>query len=284
MAGPLFLSENILNTLLFTGHTLTASEEAAGFEVWRIADGRRSEFDYWTGLTANTQQLITLNCGTQVRAANCLFLDRGHNLAGFSFALDVGFDNVNWQTVVSITLPTVSITNLLTDRSAGVRTEEGAWGMLFSSGVTPPYTGNYWRLRIPAMGSGLYPKIVGAYLGMAYQPVNPFLDPWDDDQRSLTAQRIITPYAWQGVGPRGRVRQGSIRFNLNTDGEYDLARLHLGGYYGDGYPTWLVHDIAQADRACLIAVPDGPLSIGFQPNWFPRQTSFNYLEHEPLPV
>jgi hypothetical protein len=278
MAGALFLSENFWSTQCFPGHVISADEEALYAEAWHVGDGRRSATDTWTPFTPNVAHWNQVLCN-RVRGANCCFLDdRPGYLKGVTAQLQASFDGSTWQNAFTVTFPTATVTNNLADTAYGVRTEEGAWGMLF-----PRLEGLYWRIYVPAMGAGLVPAVVGLYVGMAYQPLNFLNTPWSEDQATLTAQRIVTSFGWQGRGPSGNPRTGQIKLTLMTDDEYDLARYHLGGHYAAGRPTWIVYDIAQADRAVLVARPDGPFGFGYMPQWFPRQAmNFNWLEHEPL--
>lgn len=277
MAGPLFLSENFWNTQMFPGHTITSSEDLDNYEDWKVGVGRRSITNYWSPFTPNTAHWNQAQCD-RIRGANCCFIDRNSNLAGYEVILQTSYDGLSpWAAAFDVTLPTASVTNSLSDTSYGVRTEEGAWGILF-----PQYSGLYWRLYVPAMGVGLLPNVGGLYVGMAYQPLNGFLLPWGEDQTVQTMETMRTPYGWRGRGARGDAHSGQISFKLLLDEEYDLARTHLQGYYGSGAPTWVCYDQAQGDRSFLISRPDGPLGVSFLPNWFPRQVSFSYLEHDPL--
>jgi len=276
MGLPLFLSDNLFSVVEYPAHVLTQSEQAPGFESWHIANGRRSAFDYWTGITPNVVQTATVQCD-RVRSANCVFLDRGFNYPGFAPSLQVSQDGVTFQTVVTPTLPTAVGPTVLTN-SNGVLTEEGAWGLLFTVA-----DGLYWRWSIPPLGSNTLPVTVGLWVGMAYVPQSGFLMPWSEDQTTLTVQETVSPLGWRGRGPRGIPKTGAITTKLLTDDEYDLARFHVVGLFGlRSRPAWICYDQSQADRTFLAIRPSGSgQGYGFEGGWYPRQDRIPYVEHEP---
>ncbi len=269
MAGPLLLVENLYNQRAFPGHFVTAADavtalEVSGHEGFRVATGRRSGIAPCTFVTVNHDQAILVACN-RIRSANCLFLDRGHNLAGKPVSLQTSQDNVTWATVWTITIPTATVTNTITDTAYGVVTEEGAWGVRF-----PRADAIWWRLFIPAMGAGLVPVVVGLTLGTCWEP-GFFLNPWGEDQDEASYTATASEWGWVGRGPVANVRTGQLGLRLATDEAYELARYHLQGHYGHGRPMWVVYDQAQADRSGLFIRPPGRLGFNFEGAWFPRQ-------------
>jgi len=273
----LLLADNLFNTIAYPLHTVAGDEEAVGHEAFHLADGRRGTTDFWSPITANAQHTATVTCD-RVRGANCWFLDRGHNLAGVQVFVEVSQDNATWQTLASPTIPSVTSHGTIVTNANGVATEEGAWGQL----VSPVGAGTYWRLRIPAMGAGLLPVVVGLWVGMAYQPANNFLMPWSEDQDDLVVKETVSEWAWRGRGPVAAPNTGTMNTKLLTDDEYDLARVTVGGHFGRGRPMWIAYDQLQADRAFLAIRPSGNLGYRYEQSWYPRQSQIQYVEHEPL--
>ena len=177
MSRAAVLVENLFSAIAYPLHVVAADEQATGHEAFRIANGRRSAFDYYESITANAQRIIKITCD-RVRSANGCALDRGHNLGGEQVVLEASDDDFATpaQTCFDIILPTTTAPGTLDD-ALGVRTEEGAWLIRF-----PQRTALYWRLRIPAMGAGVRPKIVGAWLGnwYAFDPDFPVAADADD--------------------------------------------------------------------------------------------------------
>lgn len=269
------MTENYFSTVAFTGHTLTADEEATGHEAFRIATGRRSIYtNYYESTTANTQRTLTLACD-RIREANGFVLYPGHNLAGEQVVLEASEDSfATVQTCFDIVLPSAMAPGSLDD-SFGVRTEEGAWLKRFTARA-----GSSFRLRIPAMGAGLKPKIVGAQLGNWYlfDPIRP----WAPDRATLVGEESMADGGWRGAGSIGLVREGVIKIKLTTQTEYELARLHLG--YGSHFarrrPAWYVPDEGAAETAFCITAPFGQSGFAREPQWYAEQADIPYVEHE----
>src|SRR5437899_2260259 len=84
MGFPLLAADNLLNVLQYPQHVLldqSGTIGPTGYEAWHIADGRRSQFDFWHPGTTNVDSFVRLTANVP-RPANYLSLDRGHNLAG----------------------------------------------------------------------------------------------------------------------------------------------------------------------------------------------------------
>ncbi len=275
---PRLLAENFFSAgvgLQFSLHTIAGDEEPAGFEAWHVADGRRSASDCWKGTTANAQHTLTATCD-RPRGADCVFIDRGHNFSGLPLFLETTQDNITWQIAASPIVPAVATPGPASNAN-GILTEEGAWWMTF-----PLLGGIAWRLRIPAMGSGIVPVVVGLMLGKSYQPASNFFLPWSEDADELLVQETVSEWGWRGRGPAAVLSAAAMNLRLLSDDEYDLARYTVGGHYARGRPMLICYDEPQADRAFLGIRPSGGLSIGYAQNWFPRQGIVPYIEHEPL--
>jgi hypothetical protein len=280
MGTPLVLVENFASIRQFSGHTLIGNEEPAGTEAFRAADGRRTPSDYWAPSTLNASATLTITCD-RLRAANMIALDRGHNLIDKAFSFQCSDDNTNWANVVDITtLPTVpggSLDAPLVSTAGvwGVRTEEGAWLCRF-----PTRAARYWRLSIPAMGTGLRPQLVGWWLGMSYAPSD-LRRPLAANQSELLVEELTSERGWQGRGAAANRRLGMLHLKLTTVFEYDLARYHLEGHFGRGRPMWLVHDDSQAERAVLAIRPAGTLGFELPTNWFYPAAEVGWVEYQP---
>jgi hypothetical protein len=276
MAHPLLLVENFFSVTQFPAHVITGDEEAAGFEAFHVGTERRDAVtNHWAPITANAPHQLQVVCD-RLRAANYLFIDRGHNLGGLaSVQLQVSQDGASWETVATFTIPPLSAPGILSNVN-GVTTEELAWGITF-----PVNAGVWWRLNIPAMGAGLLPQVVGLYLGMAWDP-GFFDNPWGEDQTDLVTIEAVSDRGWRGRGPTVPPKAGDIGLKLPTEDVYDVARYHIGGHWSAGRPMWICYDQEEAERTFLALRPVSHLNIGFLPVWFPRQVRFPYVEHEPL--
>lgn len=160
--------------------------------------------------------------------------------------------------------------------AAGAVMEDGAWGYTFTAA-----SNFYHRIRIPAMGTGLVPVVVGAWLGTAYQPSFLYM-PSADDGATFTRPGTTTEWGWRGGGPPVVTRDGTLNIKFASVGDYTTARPFLVKQFAAGRPMWICHDQAQADRTILAMFPDGArIDPRFDSGWFPRQVQIPYVEHEP---
>ena len=234
----------------FPDHVISAEEEPAGYEAWRVGDGRRSRTppDYATASTANSAWWVQ-SVFDRMRAFNFVALDRGHNLAGIGVDLKVTSDATDfsgtYETPLDITLPAVATPYGHIDNGVGVRTEEGAWLQRF-----PLRTGQAVRFSVDAMGAGLKPEIVGLWVGLAVELRSRW--PFEDDGSELVSVRMESESGWIGRGRRTRRRRGEIITKLQTHEQYDeLIRYPIASLFADGVPMWIVPDLTQAEKAVL---------------------------------
>jgi hypothetical protein len=274
--APLLLSDNLLNLRAYPGNALVGDEEPAGFEAFHVADGRRSVGDRWQATTANAQHTLTLTCD-RLRTADTVVLDRGHNLGGKEVAIEAADESTftNPQVIFDAVLPTVTQGGPITG-AFGVLTEEGAWAFNF-----PPRAASYWRLRIPAMGAGLVPQIVGAWLGQSYTPAFLHL-PWGEDSNTAQFAETVSEWGWSGRGPVATPNDGTLQIKLSSEFDYELARYHLIEVFGSGRPMWICYDTAQADRMFLALRTKTRIGFEYAPGWWPRQGGIPYQEHAVL--
>lgn len=276
MGVPAVLSENVFNARQFTGHTLSASSEAAGREDWHVADGRRHPDDHWAASAANTEAWIEAQCD-RVRGATMLALDRGHNLSGVSGVKLQGSQDGDettptWFDILEVTIPSVVGGTLDT----GVVTDEGAYLLRFDQ-----ENFQWWRLFIPAMGAGLAPRVVGLWVGTAWEPGHALQRPYADEDDDLLVRSTATDAGWAGRSTLARRRSGTMRVRLDSFSAYELARYHIVGRYGSGYPSWLIHDDDEAYNAVQAVRPQGRQGFRFERGWGYRRADIQWQEHEP---
>lgn len=273
---PRILAENFFSRSAFPDHVVSASEESAGNEAWRVGTGRRHRLtNRWMPATANAEAWIQVTCD-QVRAADMIAIDRGHNLAGRTLELRASDDDFQtYETVATLTVPS-GPSGGAGHLDHGVWTDEGAYLCRF-----PLAAATQWRLVIPAMGAGVRPEIVGLYLGLSYSPGRYLHQPWADEEDELSYIETASDARWVGAGRTSRPRVGELRVRLEDYLAYDLARYHLVGHFGERRPTWIVYDEAEAERAVLAVRPQGRSGFRFDSEWGYRQADIGWIEHEP---
>ncbi|HWP38950.1 MAG TPA: hypothetical protein VNL18_15495 [Gemmatimonadales bacterium] len=274
--APYLAVDNIFSVRQYPGHTIAATEEPSGNEAFRVADGRRSSFDYATSTTPNSEWSVTCTAD-QVRAVTFVALDRGHNLAGKRVIYEVSNDNFTTvETVFDISaLPANPGAGSLDD-ALGVVTDEGAWLKRVSVRF-----GLYHRLRIPAMGAGLKPVIVGLWAGTGWAP-SVFGLPKQENRARLAGQVSVSEAGWMGAGAMTRQRVGTLHFKLTSLFEYEELRRHLEENYGRHRPMWIVHDDEEAQRAVLATIPQEFVGLDRRTaDWFYGSGEIPWTEHEP---
>lgn len=278
MGRTVMLVENLFNTRTFPSHTLTASSEATGQSVLFVGSGRRQRhLNVWSPSTTNADAYVQVDFD-RVRSFDCIFLDRGHNLAGYAVSLRASSDA--WSTfteAASVTLPVVTTPGSPLAESPGVLTEEGAWGLRLSR----TFHGTSFRFFVPAMGAGLKPEIVGIYVGRSWRLVHAQQWPTDHGKPELIYQEVISPEAWAAPGDVAKRDRGELNIQLDSFEEYALARYHIEQLFMARKPMWLVHDDDQAERSVLTYAPPGVAGFGFEAGWFPQQGRIPWVEHEP---
>lgn len=274
--GPAILVENILSEMQFPLHTVAADEQATGFEVYHLANGRRAVNDRYQSVTANQARIITATCD-RLRYLNGFALDRGHNLGGV--ALSVLGSSDGWttsQTVWTGTVPALCTPPGQLDAANGVTTEEGAFVVRFTGASYMA-----WRLSIPALGAGIVPQIVGAWLGLWYAP-GFFMEPWGEDQADVVMAEQQSDIGWTGSTVPVPRRAGAMTIKLRSFADYDLARYHIAGHFlAQRRPAWLLYDDQQAERAVLALRQPGVQGFEIDTGWAFRQAKVAWREHEP---
>jgi hypothetical protein len=282
MDRPVFLGDNLFSQTQYPLHVITADEEPeepVGHAAALVANGRRHGLNFATATTANDPWFLKA-VFDQVRGADMLALDRGHNLAGKQVKLEFSDDDfvTSIQVAVDCTIPSTHGTGSLDD-AHGVVTEEGAWLKRF-----PFRAGAACRVYIPAMGAGLRPQIVGLWVGVSYSPEHLFRPSAPDNDFMLVEESVL-PSGWRSKGRAAYPRQGAIRLRMSDFFAYERARYHLQFVFGRSWPTWIIHDEDQADRA-LLADRAGGTELGLVreagAGWAYPQGAIAYVEREPL--
>lgn len=273
MPSHLFLVENLYNERQDRTRSVTADEEAAGYEAWHVATGRRNPNDRWQPTTENAVHWVRVDAGASVEC-DVLAIDRGHNLEGKTVKLQVD-DNIDFSSptdVFSVTFPSAASASTSIDASNGAYTEEGAWVKRFT-----PASSRYWRLHVAAAASYI-PQVVGLWLGKAFAPPFAMQLPYEDESRDVGFHTSESDFGWESVSTPWRRRAGHVELRVDAASEasardfYDEITRHR--------PFWLVHDTAKAEQACLAHLPAQRTFRGVRPEWFPHLISFDWREWE----
>lgn len=279
MGNPVFLADNVFSTHIYSGHTLTAEEEADGFPVERLANGRRSTNDYWTPTTANSDTWVQSQAD-RARCVTCCVIDAS-NLPenGATVRLKVSSDAMTtFSTPFDLTLPQFAAVGGSLESGLGALTEDlRTWAILF-----PPEVGTYFRLEVDAMGAGLLPTIGGLWVGLAHDVPRDFDMPWSEDVDQLTVVRTASDANWLGLGTATPQRVGQFGLRIDDEFRYDVHRLHYRSLYGMGVASWVWFDRDQAERGMAILRPDGAFGFAYEEDWaLRRRATIPYQEHQP---
>lgn len=281
MGAPLICADNIGNVNLYPNVVVTDQSGGVGptgFEAWRAFRGSRNIYSFWQPGATNTLAWLQLQHPDQVRAASFCAVSYGHNLAGFPVNIKGSSDGATFATLVAATIPTVP--GGLISSPNGVLTEMGDWLVLIPN--TPGFA--YWRLEIPAMGSGKQPLVPSVQLGLAYQPLTLYR-PRGEHRTKLTSQLVTTPLGWIGRGTRGLVRVQTLNLRADVnDYEYGQARLQVEELFGGGRPMWCIEDQDRSSEAFCAVRPDNEQGFVRPPRMYWPEAAIQVVEHEPLPL
>lgn len=273
MGMPLILVENFFNTVMFTGHTVSADEEASGYEAFRVGTGRRSAQNRWQPETADADHEVYVDCD-QLRGADMIVLDRNTNLSGKPVKLrGTNDDGATYWDMLDLTLPDLSVPGGSIDDAVGAVTEDGAWLKRFDLDAAMR-----WSLHVPA-AAGFTPQVGGLYVGKAWEMASLFELPWSDDTVDLAYDAVVTDAGWEGATDAAAVRTGVMRIRLADYSEYDLAR--YASSLLRRHPGWILYDLDVGSRAVLVKLPRGEHGWRFDRGWGYRQQDIAWREHEP---
>jgi len=273
---PIALVDSLYDKGLYSNHVITSSEEATGFEDFRVVDGRRDE-TRWRAVTANLLQTITVQCD-RVRAANMLVIDRDR--VADVIQLETSQDNFTTkQQVLNVTVPADSGGEL--EGPDGVLTNEGVWAIRFDLNAA-----TYWRVTIPAM-TGKTAALTGLALGFSIQLERSLAMPYVDrgSERFFSERQSTT-----GRIGRSRVvrrRSGALLVRANSDFEHvDKLRPWFEEFYRDlGQPAWFVldPDTAEIDLMYVLQPSSGDWAFAFNAEVWPHPTAaIPFIENAPL--
>lgn len=252
LVRPFFLVDSLFSPIHYSDVTLSANEEAAGFEAEMFSTLRRE--DHWSPTSFNADAWIKAR-HAQVRAFNtvCLWV---HNLLGESYRFQISNnDFTDIETVIDVTIPSNPGAGHIDD-ALGVLTEDFMW----IKRVPTRYAVDF-RHFVPAMGADLKPELNGI-AGISYSPSQ-----YDYPYAPNTTEFIVEEHrSDRGVLGRGtpvNLRRGAITMKMRSDFDYEPARFHLEHRWGSGSPMLIVHNEAQAERAVMVVRTGGSL-LGFE--------------------
>lgn len=275
--------DNFLSEIIHADYTIFAEDtggggEPTGHEAFRVADGRRSSDDYATAENPNQDWRLVVQL-PEARIANFIALDRGHNLEGFTVQVQAD-DDPNFstaQTIVSVTIPSALETPSDLRVSPGTKTLDGAWLYVFENDTAFE---NY-RIVVPAMGAGLRPRIVGAFLGIAWQPEHAAILPYAPDGQELVVEETLSEAQWAGAARPAHRRHGSVRINSADFPDRQNARRYIESMLWRGRLAWWLHNPARGEESWLGRVPSGGYAFSETAEWPLGETTFSLREHEP---
>ena len=281
----LVMADNLFSVTQYPSHTVSGQEEAAGYEAYHVATGRREAGDAWRPTTANADRYVQTRCN-QLRAASCLVIDRNSNLlsnarAGNTSRIQLLGSDDNFSTsraVLDVTL--ASVPGGTPDSALGCITEEDAWIKTFNADAFYD-----WRLLVKALGSGVTPSLSGVWLGLAWQPSDFQLAfPLDDDRFQVSFPEVTSGFGWSGRGRHAVVRQGGLHIEPANDTDYDMLRWQILGLYAHGRSAWVMMQKAnRPQRAFLSRIPAGVISHDLDRNYHAaiRRMDIPLLEDQP---
>lgn len=278
MGRTVLLVENFWRTTQFVNHLVTASNEAADHEGWRVGTDRRGGETYWTPQTGqeNAPHWLKVQCD-RVRAADVVVIDRGSNLGAEVVRIQVSSDNLTFTDLAVCTIPTQVVSLARMDNANGVLTEEGAWIKRF-----PLNAGLYWRVYSDAMGAALKPEITGLFLGKSWRLAVPLVKPFSFGKRQLSYTELVSKTLWAATADVAQRRSDELGIRCETWTEYfEQARYHIEEQFLRGHRMWVVHDEDQAEKALMAYAPAGVAGFDVpQGRAFP-EGRIPYHEHEP---
>jgi hypothetical protein len=260
-------AENLYNILQFPSHTITASSEATGFTVDRLANGRRHAGDRFESSVTNTDVTIKIRCDV-MRAADFFAIDRASNHLGYRYQHAGSSDNfvaaANTRTLFDVnTIPLIP--GGRPSESGGCVTSEGAWLKTVTVDAHHDY-----QTTVKAMGSGLKPQITGLWWGRSYSPTVRVLRSIEQESGfDVSFEDTRSPYGWQGRGQIAAPHSGSLDLRLTSDYDEPAIRYHVLNLYKRGFPMWIVWRKTDSPwNAILATCPKGArLSLDYDQAW-----------------
>lgn len=264
---------NLASRRQFPNHVLSATEEPAGYEPFRAADGRRSPYDYATASTDDQAWSHVVTCD-QPRSSSFFALDRVHNLTGFQVVGEISDDGFTTVETVFDVVISSAVGGIL-DSALGVRTREGAWLIRYAA-----RTAHEWRVRIPAMGAENVPIVGGLWWSQAYRV--PRLVMPRQDETEWTGEEFPNRLGALGADKGGLRRSGTLRFRLDSGIAYSEFDYHFNTHFARRRPMWLIEDDDEPERAVLAIRRPPPMGIARRTrDYFFPSGEIPWVEHEP---
>lgn len=227
MLPPILLVDNQMDRIgQYPAAVLTASSSQPDREPFRVADYRRE--DTWWEPTSDGGaggNWIRSNLGvTGKRAADYVFIDRGHNLWGKTVKVELGADGAAWPSTRTLQVPAIGTVGGDPTTDIMCVTEEGALYSFF--GKTAEY--QYRQLAIPQVAS-FVPVVPGLLIGARHEHFG-YLRTSDPDkgdrtepsERSQAGRRAYgRVYHWRTM----ELSVGAIGRQVYDDKIRDLRRL-----------------------------------------------------------
>jgi hypothetical protein len=213
---PLLLFDNVFDSVVLQpGALVTASNEMAGREAFRVADYRR-ERTWWQPTTDGGG--VDHWVRSQLPAAQSVdyvVLDRGHNLYGKTLTLEGGPDGATWNVSQTLTVPAQGAVGGTPAAAAMAATEEGVAWTLFA----PLASRLYWRLRIPYSASFI-PVVTGLMVGLRTQLLG-YSNIFDEDASERTEVSETSKAGYRATDTTYSWRTCELGLELIGSTEYD---------------------------------------------------------------
>ena len=212
---PLLLLDNLFDCIIqYPNAVLSASSEAVGREARYVADYRR-ERTWWQPTASAANHYVAVDLGVGVTGnVDSLWLDRGHNLAGQTVAVQYSDDGSAWTTLVSRAVPAAAAAVGGDPLTIFCLTEEGACYTLFAAaGIAH----RYWRLLIAAAGLWQVPGII---LGSRVQLLS-YSHEYDDDGGMRKVRTEESDAGYVATGNVYTYRKATIDLSVIGDSQYD---------------------------------------------------------------
>lgn len=277
---PLILSDNFFDdVVLHRDHIVsTTKTEVTGSELFNIADNLR-DITRFTVAETNSTVHVRVTCGA-AKGADCIVLDRGHNLAGKSVNIltytDAGF-SAGLVVQAAVTIPAIA-GGLPTDAN-GCLTPDGVWWKTF-----PSATQLSWVLEVPAMGAGLAPIITGLYLGKSYRFPEYLDGPAAYDYR---IKQIIQKNDTSRRGirvKRGIINYAEVDLAVKLDGtDFDAFNAQVRPLFFSNHPWWFCLDDSDVTGAGLMRLFQLPGETTYDPIPNPVHREIRFLLEEVAP-
>jgi hypothetical protein len=277
---PLILSDNFFDdAVLHRDHIVsTTGTEVAGSELFNISDNLR-DVTRFTVSETDAQVLVKVDCGS-AKSADCLIVDRGHNLSGKEVNLYsyVGaFEPGTNIELVNATVP--SVPGGLPSDPNGCLTPDGVWWKTFSAD-----TKQSWLMEVQAMGAGLAPILTGLYLGKSYRFPEYLDGPAAYDYRiKQVVQKNETSRRGVRV-KRGIINYAEVDLSLKLDGsDFDAFNAQVRPLFFSNHPWWFCLDDSDATGAGLMRLFQLPGETTYDPLPNPVHREIRFLLEEVAP-